>query len=296
MKRISKSIARFKELTTAKKAEVIVASVLTASLLTSIPVFAWFNYQRRAAEMYKVKYPNSLHLSAAHREDSTCFEINGINADAVMVDGLGNKILDDSNNEQKITHKDYVFNVTGEAVDKFTIQLAYTTNNPFTYEVYAANELTVKPVAVAGQEIDYVEYVLTGNEADGMPTLVGADYHLDAVSGKHLFYQINTAITEGGAAGLYTGRYLNSTNGTDANDDDDNTYYNLGYNSYSNTHSDAKPVYWQANDVSAFPGTSNANKEAFSRHFILRVKWPAGALDNTAKETDILYISVKAQS
>ncbi len=292
---MNRIIEKFKGLTKAKKVQLIIALILTAVFITTIPVLAWFSYQRRAAEMYKVKYPNSLQLSAAHREDSTCFEINGINAENVMVDGNGEKILDGSGNEQKVTHKDYVFNVTGEAVDKFIIQLAYTTNNPFTYKVYAAKELTTKPEIVAGQEIDYVEYTLSGEGADNMPTLSGTDYHMDATAGTTLYYQIDTTVTEGGSThGLYTGRYLNSTNGTEADDDDTDMYYELAYDEYTNTHHDAKPVYWQATNVSAFPGASNANKEAFSRHFILRVEWPAGTLDNTAKETDIIYISVKA--
>ena len=55
-----------------------------------------------------------------------------------------------------------------------------------------------------------------------------------------------------------------------------------------------EPIYWQATGVKAIPGRNNPDKETFYRHFILRVSWPQGSLNNTDKETDIIYISVKA--
>ena len=299
-----KIINSIKGLSRARKIELIIAILLTSALIVVVPVFAWFANQKKAAEMYKINNPHSLFLSAAHREDSVNFEINGINADEILVDGNGDKILN-AGNEQKITHKYYAFNVTGDSVSKFTIQLAYTTNNPFTYEVYAAKELDTKPAAVAGQPIDYVEYTLTGETVEGMPQLSGSEYHLSAAPPEDpddpptkLYYQINSIETDGGiaVAGKYTGRYLNSTSGTDANSDPESSYYEMAYDEYSNTQQDAKPVYWQATNVSAIEGTDNPNKQPFSRHFILKVSWPAGSLDNTAKETDIVYISVKATS
>lgn len=298
-------ISSIKRLSNVRKMELIIAIILTSALIVVIPTFAWFANQNRAAEMYKINNPNSLFLSAAHREDSVNFEINGINADEILVDGNGDKILDGSGNEQKITHMYYAFNVTGDSVSKFTIQLAYTTNNPFTYEIYAANELDTKPAAVAGQAIDYVEYTLTGDTVEGMPQLSGSEYHLLAAPPDDpadpptkLYYQINSTETDGGiaVAGKYTGRYLNSTSGTDANSDPESSYYDMAYEEYSNTEQHAKAVYWQATNVSAIEGTDNPNKQPFSRHFILKVSWPAGSLDNTAKETDIVYISVKATS
>ena len=298
-------IDKLKGLPRSKKVQLTAAMILTAALLIEIPVFAWFTNQRKAAEMYKVNNPNSLILSAAHREDSTNFEINGVNADEILVDGEGSKILDANQQEQKITHKYYVFNVTGDSVSKFTIQLAYTTNNPFTYELYAANELTERPAAVPQQPVDYVEYTLTGETVEGIPQLSGEEYHLSAAPPENpadpptkLYYQIDHQETDGGVAvaGKYNGHYLNSTNGTNANSDPDNSYYEMAYDTYTNTHQNAKPVYWQATNVSAIPGTVNSNKIPFSRHFILKVSWPAGSLDNTAKETDIVYITVKATS
>lgn len=312
---------RYNKLTKSKKIQLTLAITFTLALLVAIPVFAWFSYQRHIVKLQKIESPNTLVLSAAHREDETCFEINGINADEIAVDVSGNKlteIVNGKTQDKKITYKDYVFCVTGDAVDKFTIQLAYTTNNPFTYELYAAKELTAteletdiasdknKSIITDTSPIDYVAYTVEGEPVAGMPTLVTDDsnnYHTTAIKDDLLYYRIDYSVTDptseinAAVAGKYTGRYLNSSNnGVSANNDTDLTYQKKAYDEYTNIQDDAKPVYWQANNVSAFPGKVNSMKDPFSRHFILRVKWNAGALDNTAKETDIIYITVKATS
>ena len=282
-----------------QKIELLLAVVLTIALAIIVPTIAWFNYQREIIKLQKVQSPNALFLSAAHREDSKCFEIDGINADEVIVDGFGIPVLS-GGDKQKITHKDYVFCVTGEAVSEFTIQLAYTTNNPFTYKVYAANELTAKPTPVSGTAVDYVEYKVKGVAVTGMPEVTDEQYHTDVESPTPLYYRINTAVSESSTTvigGQYIGRYLNGTAGDGTGPENANgtgDYHDKTYATYTNVHIDAEPVYWQATRISAFPGETNSNKQAFSRHFILRIEWPDGELDNTAKETDIVYITVKA--
>lgn len=299
---MKKRIEQFKKLSLNRKVQLIAASVITCALIVAIPVVAWFGQKREIIKLQKVKSPNVLFLSAAHREDSVNFEVKGIDADEILVDGYGDPILDNNQNEQKITHKDYVFSVTGDAVDKFTIQLAYTTNNPFEYEIYAAEEVTASEVVrQAGTEFQYVEYKLTDMGVTGMPVVSGGDYHLNVHSPSSLFYKIDSTETDSGKAvnGKYTGQYLNLTQESSGSHQDgksNDAYHGITYDSYSYVHHDVEPVYWQVTGVSAMPGEVNSNKQAFSRHFILRVKWNSGDLDNTTKETDIVYISVKATS
>lgn len=291
---------KFNKLSVRCKIQLMAAILVTLSLMIVVPTAAWLNYQREIVKLQKVKSPNVLYLSAAHREDSVNFEVKGIDADEILKDGNGNPILDQGNNKQRITHKDYVFCVTGDAVDKFTIQLAYTTNNPFEYEVYAAKEVIESQVQrIAGQEFGYVEYTLTGNGVTGMPTVSGDDYHTGAAANTKLYYQIDTSITDNGraVAGKYSGIFRNLAPGSSGSNQDalsTGAYHELTYDEYTHVQKDAEPVYWQALNVSAFPTGTNSNKDAFSRHFILRVKWNPGDLDNTSKETDILYITVKA--
>ena len=303
--KFQKAVDYFNNLTSAKKKQFVIALVSTCLLLAALPVYAWFAYQKGIVKLQKIESPNSLVLSAAHREDCVNFEINGINAEENVLDGFGNPIyLTDENgnitsNTKKITHKDYVFSVSGSAVDKFTIQLAYTTNNPFTYEIYAAEESLTPPTAVAGVEAEYVAYSVTGKSEKGIPTdLSGDQYHLNAEKDSVLYYTIDKTVSEAAdraqvTNGMYVGRYLNKG----ANGKATNQYHKDTYEinaAYTNLHEDAEPIYWQATNVSAFPGQVNSNKDPFSRNFILRVKWNENALENTTKETDIVYITVKA--
>lgn len=295
MNTVKKAVTLFNGLSPKKKIQLIAALMLTIALLIMTPTLAWFGYQRRIVKLQKVESPNTLVLSAAHREDAMNFVVDGIDADEILVDDYGNKILDGSGNDQKITYKDYVFCVTGDSVEKFMIQLAYTTNNQFTYELYAANEYDESQInKVAGQD-KYVVYTVKEDPMTGLPIFIDESYHPDAASSNKLYYAVNTTVSDGSPAasgGKYSGTYLNSTNGLIANTGD--TYYEKTYDDYAHVQGNAVPVYWQATNLDAIPGETNPNKKPFSRHFILRVKWQAGTLDNKSKETDIVYITVKA--
>lgn len=68
----------YRNLPKSKKIQFTAASAVTAALIVSLPVSAWFAYQREIVKLQKIQSPNALVLSAAHREDSVNFEINGI--------------------------------------------------------------------------------------------------------------------------------------------------------------------------------------------------------------------------
>lgn len=316
---MSKAKDKIKALPASKKVQLIAAFLLTLIIMIAIPVAAWFGSQRRIIKLQKIQSPNMLILSAAHREDKMYFEIDGINVDEGVLKYVGQddsgapkteavKITDDSGNEvnKKITHKDYVFCITGDAVDEFTIQLAYTTNNPFKYQVYAANEYGSfsellnskkgdKPVV--GEEVEYISYIMKGDPAaESFPSIDDAvEYDEDTI----IYYTIDEGC-ENTVSGQYIGEYLNDDDSDGKADND--SYYSDTYTDddgpkYTNVQQDAIPIYWQAKRVQAFPGKSNPNKKPFSRNFILRVSWSAeDKLSNASKETDIVYLSVKATS
>ena len=204
-----------------KKVELVAAIILSCSLIVSVPATAWFGYQRRIVKLQKINSPNTLILTAAHCEDTMCFNIDGIDADEKVKDGNGSEITPVT----RIDHKDYVFCVTGD-VSEFTIQLAYTTNNPFTYEVFAADEFTTKPAFTANSEVPFVEYSYTGNTMSGVSAS-----SLSAPT--TLYYTINTTISDPGVVagtGKYTGNYLKA-NAT--YDDATNSYHVDTYSNYT---------------------------------------------------------------
>lgn len=69
MKILNKISERFSRLSNKKRMQIVTAATLTICMLITIPSYAWFNEQKKAAEMFKVQNPNALYINAAHRED-----------------------------------------------------------------------------------------------------------------------------------------------------------------------------------------------------------------------------------
>ena len=138
---MKKIIEKFKKLSVGKKVQLLSAVVLTAAVIAIIPTYAWFSYQRRAAEMFKVEYPNAQYINAAQREDQVQFDLSGINVNEYwrnesgqLLDINGDVVTGEAS-PAKITKKQYVFSVSGSNTKKYILQLAHTTNNYFTYTV-----------------------------------------------------------------------------------------------------------------------------------------------------------------
>lgn len=269
MKRI---LEKFNGLTASKKVQLIAAMVFTAALLTAIPVYAWFTNQKKAAEMFKVAYPNALYINAAHREDQVNFALNGININDYRIDGNGNIVTNQNGDPVKITEKRYVFSVSGSDTNKFILQLAHTNNNLFTYKIYEATETTTKPSSGT-----YVEYKATGEHTENTMVFAGDT----ASAGDTLYYVMGAQIT---------GAYKNVASGQKIANDDD-IYYTKTYGDNTNVEEHAVPSYWQTTINSA-----EANKQ-FCKHFILEVTWNVAEQDTqTKKETDLVYLSVERTS
>ena len=322
----------FRELPLNKKIQFVAASILSLTLMAAIPVAAWFVSQRRIIKLQKIQAPNVLVISAAQREDKMYFEIDGVNPEenqlfyksidrengtAELTSKLKAGYLDEY---EKINHKDYVFCVSGDSVSTFMIQLAHTTNNPFTYQIFAADEyasfgdlLEAHDEIAADQAVDYITYTVAGKPAN----LSGIREKLTNVvsyeEDEILYYTIDTDCADT-ISGEYKGVYLNAVQEEEGQGEGEQEgqaettlpkaakdgYYNNTYaktnNAYEYVQQDAIPLYWQKTGLQAIPGDANANKLAFSRHFILRVSWAEDALKNAEKETDIVYLSIKATS
>ncbi len=167
--------------------------------LTGLPVFAWFYMQRSIAAYAPISSPEALFIGAGHKEEDRFEDIrylyfNGIDA------------------SDESAHWDRVFCVYGKAVPGFRLQLAYTTNNQFTYEIYNAQEWE-------SEQEGAVEYVTHDTETSYYYTTVG-----DPIAGT----------------------FLNKVeNETLAN----SVMHSATYGSYASVHKYAEPIYWQTNDV-----------------------------------------------
>lgn len=94
------------------------ALVLAALVLAVMGTLAWLQYKRSLQTMTLVQV--------------TDLALEGPNSNTAAID-LGSIDVSESN------HKDYVFGIRSVGYNRCTIQLAHTTNIPFTYEIYKSN-------------------------------------------------------------------------------------------------------------------------------------------------------------
>lgn len=290
-------IDKIKGLTTARKIQLCAACVLSIALLTALPVYAWFTNQRKAAEMYKIEYPNSLYINAAHREDRMYFKLDTIDVNEYAKDENGDTIY---RNEKPVfvKEKNYIFTVSGSNAERFILQMAHTNNNLFNYTIYEAKQYDyLSTNAPAGTDSDkivpsgtadenVIEYKTNPSGYTENP-LVFADDPVNKNSSETKYYVIGNEAN---------GEYKNNTDkdAPIASDNlaiknGNNKYYSENYGTNTNVESHAVPSYWQG-VLNADP---DSNKQ-FCKYYVLKVTWdPEVQAVNTAKETDMIYFSVK---
>ena len=229
----------------AKKIVPITVALVALALALALPVLSWFFTGKQLLAYAPVTSPEALYIGAGHRdiengtfEDIRYLYFNGINA-----------------NEE---YSDYVFCVYGTAISGFKIQLAYTTNNQFEYEIYRAVEST-SPSEGA------VRYV----------THDGSD---------SVYYYSIDPLQNGGDP--LDGVFLNATE-TDGLVLADSSRHAAAYGDYTNVNRFAEALYWHTDDPIAGHSTDD-----FVVYFILRVKTNGKASND--RETDVLCISAKS--
>ena len=214
--------------------------VLTIAALIVVPVYAWLA-GREISVYAPVNTATSLYIGAGNQEDIRYLSFEGI----------------DATSEQR--YKDFVFSVSGEFVRYYKIQLAFTTNNQFTFGLFRAT--TVEPENPQGT----VNYITN----DG--------------SGRIIPYYIKDG---GQINGVYKNKQQDAYLGIDSLNDE---FYNDTYGSYQYVDDNAVPLYWQ---------TSNAIEvgagDAFPHYFILRLYF--GDKDKNDRETDIICIAARVFS
>lgn len=285
---MKKICEKFDKLPLKRRMALVTAVVLTITLMISIPAYAWFNNQKKAAEMFKVKYPNSLYINAAHREDTMYFNLNTIDVNEKV-------------SNTPVTEKYYVFSVSGSNTQRFYMQMAHTNNNYFTYEIFEASQYryedsTSAPEGTPSSEIipsgtaserivEYQTHTSSHNEVGDL--VITGDPNNDEAS-IPLYYVRGAQVTMDYKNPGASDPLADSTK--------TNKYYEENYKSNSTTleNVDIHDVasYWLSHEpISA---GDNINKENFCKYFILKVTWPNRTNKSIEKkETDMLYLSVE---
>ena len=276
-----KMIQKLKMLNVKSKIAFAIALLLSLALAVAIPVYAWFHAQRKAAEMYKVEFPNALYLNAAHREDRVYFNMNAIGPYKVdpSTNGLAH---DDEGHLIQVTKQQYVFSVSGSNTTKYIMQLAHTNNNQFTFKIYSAdqyNGLSDIPSGISEDRI--VAYSMHANSHTENDLQKIDDEYNDSETGMKYYVRAETP---------KDGDYQNKADMARWQALDNDDFYSENYGALTNVNVDDIPLYWQSDEILV---NYDSNKK-FSDYYILEVTWEKRENQSFEdKETDMVYISAE---
>ena len=280
---------KFDMLPQKKKMALVTAIVMTLALIVTIPSYAWFNEQKKAAEMYKVEFPNALYLNAAHREDRMYFNMNAISKYKIdpVTGGLAH---DDDGKVVEVTHQQYVFSVSGKNTSKYKLQLAHTNNNQFTYTIYPAVEYDNKAAVPSGtSEEQMVEYKLNANSRNEneLGSINNDTYDENDDTTVKCYVRSASPVSTSTSGGYQNNR---SSNPMKAINSEGNKYYDENYSGLTNVEEYDVPSYWVSDDI---PVVSDSNKK-FCHYYVLEVTWNNRAsMSFEDKETDMVYLTAE---
>ena len=221
--------------------------LLLLALIAGAVSWAWLSHERLVAGIAIIDAPQVLYINAGHKEALTYLDMSGINL------------------EDPVKYKDYVFAVSGEYLSSFKLQLAYTTNNQFSFEIFPANE---------------------GGDSSGSDASLTYTAHTGAASEPTYTYYFNTS-------NKVAMTFLNKDdNASEILAKKNDSYANDTYGSAYDANKYAYPLYEQSttagNNDTYLAGNSAGD---FLKYFVIRVHWPSNRTND--RETDILYISAK---
>lgn len=235
------------------RVNMIITFVLIIVLLGCITTYAWLFYEKRAIAIKEISDPTAINISAGNKENYMYIDLSGID----LSDG---------------TYKDFVFGVSGTNINSYQLQLSYTTNNQFEFEVYRATELTNGSIPANNTGV----VLYTTHDAN--PTVK------TYITGANATPLAGTLVNEYNDSNL--GKNKSQSNGDNPN------YYSKTYGNYDKVDKYAVPLYWQKSSIIPL---SVDEHNSFCDYFILRVKWQQSSNNTNNKETDILYISARRQ-
>lgn len=275
-------IVKFKNLPMHKKIALCFAFMMTVTLIIAVPAFAWFYTQRKAAEMYKVEYPNSLFLNAAQREDRMYFNMNAISpykTDPVT----GGLVHDNDGKLIPVTKQLFVFSVSGSNTKSYKLQMAHTNNNQFSYTIYPAVQYSDQSSIPSGtSENDIVPYSMHADSHTENTIQVADDVYSE--SGTKYYVKSSSALS---------GEYKNNVSSNPWLAKNNDSFYDENYKvnetRLTNVQDDDIPLYWQSDSISI---TWDSNKK-FCHYYIIEVTWGNRTSERTFedKETDMIYIT-----
>ena len=241
----------------AKRSFTIFALIVAILSATVLPIYAWFFLEKNVAFYAPISSPEALYIGAGHKDI--------FNDEFEDIRYLYFDELDASSD---IGYSDYVFCVYGKAVNNFRLQLAYTTNNQFTYSLYYASEMSQ----------DDFDELTTEEQKEVLSTSV--KYVTHSETPETYYYSVNGPAIEGDFLNKVDGLNLGAkTNGM----------HGETYSAYpaSSVNDYSEPIYWQTSN-----NIAGNLKGGFVEYFILRIS--LNGKNTNDRETDILCIAAKS--
>ena len=243
-----------------KKTMLLLTLAATGLILVGVIVYAWFFYKRQLDTLTWIKTPIRLEIGSGNNHDMAYLDMGSIDADTP---------------EHSMT---YVFCVYGEPIDMYSLQLAYTTNIPFYYEVYRA-QLSTSEQTTSGNIVK-VPFTYTDDSGEHTENFTYDTSSTPVISAKPLNKMDEAETKKHQSHDLSYG----DENGQNA------------INS-SKVQKNAEPLYWLANENNLDvlnpinKGKNAFGGDCFCDYFVLRVYWDENTVSND-KETDMVYLTV----
>lgn len=203
--------------------------------------FAWFQSREGLRTLTQVEAPSTLSIKGGNANDIIEVDLSGVDLTSAK-------------------HSAYfIFSIVGDSTSPYLIELAHTTNIPFTYKIYTAKRTD----STSGGD-DLFAYVDPDNNTT--------------------YYQKNTALDGG---------YINKDIDADtiANGSQQAaTYPTTSGVAYESVQQNARPLYWLSNTIQP----SELVNGNFCDYYILMVTWNEGIQNE--KETDLVYLLAQNDS
>lgn len=221
-------------------------AALVISALLLVVSYGWFYVQREMTTTAWIKAPIVLDIRAGNNQDIKYLDMGNIEV-----------------GEGKDGSKDYVFCVYGKPVDNYSLQLAYTTNIAFHYDVYRA---------------DLVE--------NGSGTVV-----FESPNNKAAFNMVGNPVI----SGLSMNEIKKNNESLEKYQSHDLSYGDEKKENIvdkSKVQVNNEPLYFLAeeNGVKVMRPRNIIGNE-FIDYYVIHVSWKAGEVHED-KETDIVYLTV----
>lgn len=243
-----------------KKKKILLLTLAVLGLIAvGIAVYAWFFYKRQVETLTWIKTPIRLEIGSGNNHDIAYLDMGSIDADT------------------KENAVDYVFCVYGEPIDIYSLQLSYTTNIPFYYNIYRAN---LSSSENSNTDDKIVDFTYNENGKEQTEEFTYKSKSTPIISAKPLNKMDETEVKAHQSHNLSYG-----------DDKGENPVIS------SKVQSNAEPLYWLAseNGLNVLnpinKGTTATGNGFFLDYFVIHVFWDEGTVINN-KETDMVYLTV----